>query len=50
MMSNFISKARHPETDAIHDVEMIDDYYGRHVYGVRFPDGKTYKEEEVDFV
>ena len=27
-------------------VEMLDDYFGHHQYGVRFPDGEVYKKED----
>lgn len=45
-MSNFISTAIHPVTGETHMCDYLDDYYGRHKYGVRFPNGDIYPEEE----
>lgn len=45
-MSNYYAKAKRPNSDEIEKVEMLDDYYGRHRYGVRFPDGQVYPEEK----
>lgn len=41
-MSNFQQLTRHPETKTMELADWIDDYYGKHQYGVRFPDGKTF--------
>jgi len=46
-MSNYITKAKNPITGKIEDAEFLDDYYGKHQYGVRFADGHTYQEEEA---
>lgn len=46
-MSNFIKSTRRPDTGAYELAEWIDDYFGRHLYGVRFKDGKVFKEEEI---
>jgi len=43
-MSNFTSDAINPETGEVETAEFLDDYYGKHRYGVRFADGKTYPE------
>lgn len=46
-MSNYIAPAFHPKTGKIVDANWIDDYFGPHVYGVRFDgDDKTYKSIE----
>ncbi len=46
-MSNFTAKARNPKTGAIEDAEFLDDFYGKHKYGVRFSDGNVYGEDEL---
>lgn len=46
-MSNYQTKAKHPETGVEHDVTMLDDYFGQHIYGVRFPDGSIFREDVV---
>jgi hypothetical protein len=43
-MSNYIEDTYHPETGEVFAAEWLDDYYGRHRYGVRFPDGKVFNE------
>lgn len=48
-MSNCYSRAKRPGGDRFEDVEMNDDAYGKHKYGVIFPDGKQYPIEECDF-
>jgi hypothetical protein len=48
-MSNFIKSSVNPETSIVEDAEFLDDYFGRHEYGVRFPStGKVFREEEVE--
>ena len=49
-MSNYHTKAKRPDGESFEDVEMLDDYFGRHRYGVRFSDGVVYKEEECEFI
>lgn len=49
-MSNFFSRAIHPETGEVEQVEYLDDYYGRHRYGVRFSDGMVFPESDVESV
>jgi len=46
-MSNFVAPAIHPKTGEIEQAEWLDDYYGRHRYGVRFADGRVYRTEQV---
>jgi hypothetical protein len=48
-MSNFCSEACRPRSIIFEKVEMLDDYYGRHEYGVRFPDGKVYPDDKCTF-
>lgn len=45
-MSTYHSKALRPGGEVYEDVIMIDDYYGHHIYGVKFPDGSVYKGED----
>lgn len=46
-MSSFQREAINPKTGEIELADFLDDYYGRHQYGVKFNDGCVYKEEEV---
>lgn len=58
-MSNYLSKAirptpmgrkpKNPKPVELEPVEMLDNYYGSHRYGVQFPDGKVYPEEKCTF-
>lgn len=45
-MSDFTAKAAHPVTGKIFECYYMDDYYGRHKYGVQFPNGDIYPESE----
>lgn len=47
-MSNFKAKAKRPDSNKWEEVEMLDNYFGSHVYGVRFPDGKVIKESKCE--
>ena len=47
-MSNYTQPTKHPETGEILDAEWIDDYFGRHKYGVRFPDGKIFHARQIE--
>lgn len=42
-MSNYISKAKKPNGKEFERIEMLDDLFTPHIYGVRFPDGETYR-------
>ena len=46
-MSNFIAKAIHPRTGIVEVAEFLDDYFGKHHYGVRFADGATYSARNI---
>lgn len=46
-MSCFFSEAKRKKEDKFETVEMIDDFYGKHEYGIRFANGDTYREEDV---
>lgn len=48
-MSNYINITKHPVTGVYEKAEYCDDYFGPHIYGVRFPsDEKVYPVEYVD--
>lgn len=53
-MSNYFAKAKRPRQKNYsgkkewEDVEMLDNYYGAHRYGVKFPDGKVYLKEKCE--
>ncbi len=47
-MSHFNAIARHPLTGKVEMALFMDDYYGRHRYGVRFPDGSIFDPEKHD--
>lgn len=44
-MSNYTRQTKNPNTGKWEDAEWLDDYYGSHQYGVRFPDGTVYPED-----
>ena len=46
-MSSYQKQTVHPETKQIEKAEWLDDYFGNHNYGVRFPsDGKIFRADE----
>lgn len=50
-MSSYQKQTVHPETKQIENAEWIDDYFGNHNYGVRFPsDGKVFRADEFDWL
>lgn len=46
-MSNYSSKAINPKTGKEEDADFLDDYFGRHRYGVKFADGEIYEEDKI---
>lgn len=48
-MSNYFTRAQRPNGTEFEDVIMVDDYFGKHEYGVEFLDGQVYREEECEF-
>ena len=48
-MSSYVGKAVNPLTGLVEDVCFLDDCYGRHKYGVKFSDGHTYPESEIEY-
>ncbi len=47
-MSSYSAEAINPKTGKKEMARFIDDYYGRHEYGVRFSDGEVYKESQLE--
>ena len=47
-MSNYGKPTKNPETGRVEEAEFLDNYYGPHRYGVRFPDGKVFPIDEVE--
>jgi hypothetical protein len=45
-MSSYTRSTQHPITGKIEVAEWLDDYFGSHKYGIKFPDGKIFKAEE----
>lgn len=49
-MSNFVRRTRHPETGLFEDATWLDDYFGNHIYGVKFPNHeRIYCEDEYEW-
>lgn len=46
-MSTYYAYTKHPKTARWENACWIDDHYGRHRYGVRFPDGDTFDPDKV---
>lgn len=49
-MSNYFTKARRKGKKDWENVIMLDNYFGRHQYGVEFKNGEILKEEDVEFI
>lgn len=48
-MSSFARAAYHPPTDTVRQALYLDDYFGRHEYGVQFPgEEQVYRPQEVE--
>lgn len=47
-MSSYLRWTQHPETKHWHNAFWLDDYYGRHQYGVKFNDGKVFPAEQIN--
>ena len=41
-MSTYLRQTKHPETNEWHKAIWMDDYYGSHHYGVKFPNGDVF--------
>lgn len=46
-MSNFNRPTINPKTGEIENADWMDSFYGKHHYGVVFPDGATYQQDAV---
>lgn len=46
-MSSYYKPTVHPKTNRVEHAMWIDDYFGRHNYGVKFSDDEVYRPEEV---
>lgn len=46
-MSSYQAKAVNPKTGELEDAMFLDDYFGKHKYGVKFRDGGVYPEKEI---
>ena len=46
-MSTYSKQTKHPVTGEWHEATWIDDYYGRHLYGVQFPDAKIFDPDKT---
>lgn len=49
-MSSYLASAIDPKTGQAVTVTMLDNHFGPHRYGVRFPDGEILPEDKVRFV
>lgn len=47
-MSCYYKKTKHPVTGKWEMAEWLDDYFGHHIYGVKFKDGTVYNAEEFE--
>lgn len=47
-MSNYKKLTRHPKTGEWVEADWLDDYFGPHHYGVKFPDGTVEDLREVE--
>lgn len=46
-MSSYSKLTKHPKTGKWENAQWLDDYFGRHLYGVAFADGLVFDPEEV---
>lgn len=48
-MSSYTENFRHKKTGAIHSVDCLDDYFGRHAYGYRVAAlARIFREDEFN--
>lgn len=47
-MSNYNGQAINPRTSTLEKASFLDDYFGKHQYGVLFADGGVYPAEEIE--
>lgn len=46
-MSSYTKLTKHPKTGKWLMAEWLDDYFGQHRYGIRFPNGEIFDERKV---
>ena len=46
-MSTYLRQTKHPETDEWQVATWMDDFYGSHHYGVKFPNGDVFDPEKI---
>ena len=49
-MSSYQRQTKHPLTGAIEDAQLLDDYFGRHHYGVKFSGCKVFRADLYEWV
>ena len=47
-MSSYFCITKNPKTKHWEQAIWLDDYFGRHSYGVKFPDGAVYDPRHID--
>lgn len=47
-MSSFTMQLKHKQSGEYHNIFAIDDWFGRHLYGFRLPDGTILDEVEME--
>ena len=48
-MSNYNRYTKHPVTGNVERAEWLDDYYGKHQYGVRFASGEVFEADKYEW-
>ena len=46
-MSNFIRKTKNPVSGKWEEATWLDGYFGKREYGVRFENGRIFREKEI---
>lgn len=47
-MSSYYRDTKHPLTGKVERAYWIDDFFGRHRYGVQFSDGRVFRPSEIE--
>lgn len=48
-MSNYIRTTKNPRSGKYEEAQWLDNHFGLHRYGVRFPNGHIYHEKDFDW-
>lgn len=48
-MSSYYRQTKHPKTGIWYEAHWLDDYFGSHNYGVKFPDGEVFRADEYEW-